>query len=98
MTGRRRHAIAITGALAALPAAGAALAATAPKPVVAHDPRGDVRSTLDLTRFSLARAADGRLRAALTLAAAWDAGDLTAKSGPPGSLCVKLWTTSVPPD
>jgi hypothetical protein len=77
----------------------AALAATPPAPQVATDAKGDVASgSLDLTRLSVARSADGRLRASITLAAAWDGSDLLADSGPPGSLCLKAWTTTAPPD
>jgi hypothetical protein len=75
-----------------------ALAATAPAPQSATDPKGDVRSPLDLTRVTLARGADGRLRTSLTIAAGWDGSDLLSETGPPGSLCVKAWTTTVPPD
>src|SRR3954454_22375607 len=77
-------------------AVAAATAATAPQPQAATDAKGDVRSTLDLTRVSLARGADGRLRASITLAAAWDGDDLLTGSGRPGSLCLKAWTTSAP--
>ena len=41
-------------------------AATAPETQAATDPKGDVRSPLDLTRVAVSRAADGRLRASLT--------------------------------
>jgi hypothetical protein len=75
-----------------------ALAATAPAPQTTTDAKGDVSSTLDLTRFVLARGSDGRLRASLTIAADWDGSDLLSETGPPGSLCVKAWTTTVPPD
>lgn len=73
-------------------------AATAPDTQAATDPKGDVRSPLDLTRVALSRAADGRLRASLTVAAAWTGSDLQSAAGPPGSLCLKAWTTSMPPD
>jgi hypothetical protein len=73
-------------------------AATAPDTQAATDPKGDVRSPLDLTRVAVSRAADGRLRASLTVAAAWAGSDLQSASGPPGSLCLKAWTTTVPPD
>jgi hypothetical protein len=86
----------LLGALAVL--ATTAGAAAAPKPVASSDPKGDVRSPLDLTRVSLARSSDGRLRASLTLAGEWDADQLRASSGPPGSVCLKLWTTSAAPD
>jgi hypothetical protein len=78
--------------------AAVAVAATAPKPITQVDPKGDVNGALDLRQVVLARGADGRLRASLTLAAGWDADDLLAEEGPPGSLCLKLWTASAPPD
>jgi hypothetical protein len=95
----RRTAVApfvLLTALAGL--AATAGAAAAPKPVVATDAKGDVHSALDLTRVSVARGADGRLRASLTLAAAWGGDALLASSGPPGSVCLKLWVTSAAPD
>jgi hypothetical protein len=96
---QRRLTVAALGALAALGGGVAAsTAATTPDPQAASDAKGDVRSTLDLTRLSLARGADGRLRASMTLAAAWDGKDLLSDAGPPGSLCLKLWTTTAPPD
>lgn len=73
-------------------------AATAPDTQAATDPKADVRSPLDLTRVAISRAADGRLRASLTVAAAWTGSDLQSESGPPGSLCLKAWTTTEPPD
>jgi hypothetical protein len=79
-------------------AATMAPAATAPTTQAATDAKGDVRSPLDLTRVALSRAADGRLRASLTVATAWTGSDLLSDAGPPGSLCVKAWTTTTPPD
>jgi hypothetical protein len=75
-------------------------AATAPETQAATDPKGDVRSPLDLTRVAISRAADGRLRASLTAAAAWTGSDLLSDTGTggPGSVCLKAWTTTVPPD
>jgi hypothetical protein len=64
--------------------------------VVAADPL-DAPGGLDLTRVQLGRAADGRLRAALTLGAPWRMRDLPADDGPPGSLCLRMWTTARPP-
>lgn len=97
----RRRAV-VLGVLAAVaPAAagvGVALAASAPKPVVQKDAAGDVNGKLDLRQFVLARGTDGRLRVSLTLAGSWDADDLLSETGPPGSLCVKAWTASTPPD
>jgi hypothetical protein len=82
-----------------LAAGGVATAATtAPKSQVAKDAKGDVKGGLDLTRLSVGRGSDGRLRASITLAAAWDGKALLASSGRPGSLCLKAWTTTAPPD
>ncbi|HET6507718.1 MAG TPA: hypothetical protein VFG42_13085 [Baekduia sp.] len=90
--------------LAALAAAGAlavpALAAAppspspSPKPIVQKDAAGDVSGKLDLRQVVLARGTDGRIRVSLTLASAWDGDDLLSDDGPPGSLCLKLWTAS----
>lgn len=70
------------------------MAAAAPAkvdPVVVRDAKDARPGGLDLTRVQLGRSSDGRLRATLTLAAAWKASDLPAGSGPPGSLCLRLW-------
>lgn len=93
----RRRVVAATG-VALLAAAGIATAATTPAPVKAPDPRGDVRSPLDLTRVQFGLGSDGRLRASITLAAAFNGDDLVAKTGPPGSICLKAWTAADPPD
>ena len=65
----------------------------------ARRPRRRGSGMADLTRVQLGRAADGRLRAALTLAAAWRTADLLARPtreppAPPGSVCLRLWTVS----
>lgn len=91
--GRMRRAAA--GGLAAALAAGA-VASAADAPVSATDRTGDVAG-LDLTRLSLQRTSDGKLRAGITLRRAFAASDLVAKSGPPGSVCVRLWTTGKAP-
>jgi hypothetical protein len=95
-----RHA-GVLGAVLVVAAAGAGAAAVAqsgePRSFVVRDARSDVRSSLDLTRMSLARGSDG-LRASITLAAPWDGEALLAADGPPGSICLKLWTHSDPPD
>jgi hypothetical protein len=69
---------------------------TTPRTVA--DVKGDVRNGLDIRRFTFARASDGRLRATITLASAWDGRDLLSATGVPGSICVKAWTTAAPPD
>jgi len=67
--------------------------------VVVRDAR-DARVTgvPDVIRASLGRGADGRLRAAISLAGDLDAADLRSDEGPPGSLCLRLWTVSAPPN
>lgn len=92
----RRAAVATTAVLSLVLAAPAV--AAAPKPVVQKDAAGDVNGKLDLRQLVLARGTDGRVRASFTLAESWDADDLLSDSGPPGSVCLKLWTTSEPPD
>ena len=61
--------------------------------VVVHDPV-DTAGGFDLTRVQVGRASDGRIRAALTLAAPWRMRDLPADDGPPGSLCLRMWTVT----
>jgi hypothetical protein len=86
-----------TAALAVAAVAGAQEPAPPDAPVVARD-AVDTAGGLDLTRVQLQRASDGRLRAALTLAAPWRMRDLPAEDGPPGSLCLRMWTRTDPPD
>ena len=76
---------------AALAGVGGALAATS-KTIVVSDAREDVAGPLDLQRASLSLASDGRLRAVVTLVGKVDPKALLARSGPPGSVCVKIWT------
>jgi hypothetical protein len=76
-----------------------ALAAQRGEPVVVRDGRDARSGVTDLTRVQLGRAPDGRLRGALTLAAAWRVADLLPEAdaqppAPPGSLCLRLWTVS----
>lgn len=96
----RRRAVVLGAVLAAAVPVGAAMAATTPpsKTVVQKDAAGDVNGALDLRQLVFARGSDGRLRASLTLAGSWDADDLLSDDGPPGSLCLKVWTASTPPD
>lgn len=88
-----RRLIAAGGCIAALAAVvvSAAPAATS-KTIVLRDASADVTGALDLTRVSLQRASDGRLRAALSFAGKVTPRDLLATSGPPGSACVRIWT------
>jgi hypothetical protein len=92
--GARRSLLAAGAALLAL--AAAAPAAETPSPVVVKDPKDAVAGAPDLTRAQLGLASDRRVRFALTLAAPWQPKDLIAGEGPPGSLCVRLWTVTKP--
>jgi hypothetical protein len=85
--------LATGGCVAGLAATVASVALAAPsKTIVLTDARGDVSGALDLTRISLQRASDGRLRAALSFSAKLTPKTLLAGSGPPGSACVRIWT------
>jgi hypothetical protein len=95
---RRRVAVAFTVVAVLACVLSAVALAAAPAPQSATDAKGDVRSPLDLTRVSISRSSDGRLRASMTLAQSWTGDDLVAASGNPGSLCLKAWTTTAPPD
>ena len=64
----------------------------ASKIVEITDAKGDVTGVLDLQRASLNLASDGRLRAVVTLARKVDPREMLAGTGPPGSVCVKVWT------
>jgi hypothetical protein len=86
--------VATAGLPALLPSAATAAVGD---PVVVREGRDARAGGLDLTRVQLGRSADGRLRAALTLAAGWSAATLVARSdppNPPGSVCLRLWTVS----
>jgi hypothetical protein len=73
---------------------------SAPKTVAVRDAKGDARGDKapDLIRASLGRGSDGRLRATFSLAAKLTPNDLRTTSGPPGSLCLRMWTVSEPPN
>lgn len=82
----------VTGGLCAALAAGALAQSTSTKPVVTRDAADDaVEGGLDVTRAQLGRGGDGRLRGVITLAEEFGPLDLLASSGPPGSLCLRLW-------
>ena len=99
---RRARRSLLAGCAAVLALSTSALAAGTPAPVVVKDAKDAVAGAPDLTRAQLGLASDRRVRVALTLAAPWQPKDLLAREGPPGSLCVRLWTITkpgaVPPD
>jgi hypothetical protein len=90
---QRRH-LARVGVLtmAAVPLAGAAALAATPRPVVIQDAANDVGGPLDLQSAALHRSSDGRLRAILTFVGTVSAKALLASAGPPGSVCLRVWT------
>lgn len=90
---RRRLAAGVLAVVVAATAAAGALAASS-KTVVIADPRGDVSGVADLTRVSLRRSSDGRLRAAISFAGRVTPKSLLAGSGPPGSACLRIWTAA----
>lgn len=106
MLWRMRARPVIVAAIATASAAavvGAAVAATS-KTVHVVDDKDDVSGALDIQRATLKRARDGRLRAVITLASKASPRMLLAGSGPPGSVCLKIWTDpdadpqTTPPD
>jgi hypothetical protein len=86
----------VAGCVALLALAAGAPAADTPSPTVVKDAKDAVAAAPDLTRAQLGLASDRRVRIALTLAVPWQPKDLVASEGPPGSLCVRLWTVTKP--
>jgi hypothetical protein len=82
----------LLGALAAAALPLAAALAVPSKTIVLADPAGDVAGPLDVKRASLGLGSDGRLRIAVTFAGKIAPKDLLAPSGPPGSVCARVWT------
>lgn len=78
-------------ALALALAASTVLAAVS-KPAVIRDAKQDVTGALDLQRLKLSLGSDGTLRAAVTFVAKVTAADMLADAGPPGSVCLRIWT------
>jgi hypothetical protein len=86
---------ALTTACLTLVALAGAHGATAASDAVVSDGK-DTAGKLDLVRASVGRGPDGRVRAVVTMDSAWDGSDLVAGSGPPGSVCLRLWTAHQP--
>lgn len=79
-------------AIAALPLAAAATPAATTKPLAVDDAANDVSGPLDLQRITLHHLSDGHLRAVVTFVGTVSAGTLLAASGPPGAVCLRVWT------
>ena len=90
--GRRGRRLAAGGLVALAAAVVGTAGAAASRPIVLTDPAADVAGPLDITRFSLRRASDGRLRGVVTFAGRVTPRMLLARSGPPGSACIRIWT------
>lgn len=62
------------------------------------DARKDANSgLLDIVGLRFGAGGDGRLRAVVTMAGAWENGELLAAGGgPPGSVCLRLYTEADP--
>jgi hypothetical protein len=82
----------------AVGASGALGKASSKKAVVVTDPNDAINGVVDITRVSLGTASKDRLKVNIRAADDWDGEDLLASSGPPGSVCLKLWTKSTAPD
>lgn len=62
------------------------------KPLFVQDAKGDVTGKLDLQRLKIGIGTDDRLRAAVTFAGKVTPADMFVSSGPPGSVCLRIWT------
>ncbi len=92
----RRAAAAIGLGIIAMGSA-AALAAPGDTAVIATEKAGGAaKGAPDLTRVSLQRGSDGRLRAGMSFASTLAMRDLIAREGPPGSVCLRVYTSTTP--
>ena len=84
-----RRALACAGLIAVV---AGAVAGAAVQPVTVSDPKGDLGTgTLDLVRGQFGLASDGKLRISITMGRSFRVKDMVAKSGPPGTICLRLW-------
>ena len=61
-------------------------------PTFRKDSATDGRGALDIVRVAMSRGVDGRLRGEVTMEKPWTTNDLRTAAGPPGSICITLWT------
>jgi hypothetical protein len=92
----RRGLAACCACLLLLAAAARAADAPSASPTVVKDAKDARPGAPDITRAQLGLSSDRRIRVALTLSTGWVARDLIANQGPPGSLCVRMWTVTTP--
>lgn len=64
------------------------------KPALLRDAKGDVAGKLDLQRVKFTIDSQRRLRVVAVFTGAVKPADMLATSGPPGSLCVRIWTAA----
>lgn len=58
--------------------------------------RNDAPGRMDIRDASSGHAPDGRLRHVITTFGRWTGADLVSKSGPPGGVCLLVWTKRRP--
>jgi hypothetical protein len=95
----RSGALVASGLILALLGGGAGAYALSTDTVVVQDRADAVEGAPDLKRVAATRSSDGGVRLALSVADDLAASDLLADEdagGPPGSICVRLWTVSRP--
>ena len=85
----------VAGSLAVV-ASFPAAAGGVPGGLVVVDDEDDVSNVLDLERVTMAENRNGRYRVEVVTWERWSVSELVSSSGPPGSVCVKLWTTRQP--
>ena len=90
--------VAVAAIVVAIGVSGASGQSVTKRAVVVTDAVDATSNPVDITRASLGRASRDRLKFSIRGAQDFDASDLIAKKGPPGSICLKLWTNSTPPD
>jgi hypothetical protein len=93
MRSRLRALVLAAVSATALSFAVASVLAAPSKPVFVRDAKGDVSGKLDLQRLKLSLANE-RLRAVVTFAGRVAPADLFVKQGPPGSICLRVWTAA----
>jgi len=98
-------ALLVAGALLIAASTTGASGATTPKvkTAVVTDHSGDAaKNAVDLVRATFGRTSGGLLRASISSDDDFAPGDLLSRTGPPGSICLELWTVSTagsnPPD
>jgi hypothetical protein len=80
----------------AVAALAAAVAFAAPGDLITARDSDDSPVLLDVGSVSLVQPRATRIEARVTMNEDWNPGTMLASSGPPGSICVHLWTTRRP--